>query len=183
MHFHKFQHNVWHNYDVNFVAGENAGKAKSIGPVEISGISQLMRWIWAIEKNENYLPFLIKNQLFCTKISHIPSTGSRLAKNGDVATQLTGHNTIHERAIRNSRSFWCIMWRFFAYKSPVVKLHERIFTSNTTYYDLFDYLCTQKLIRRRHVLLCTTCHSFVSGAFSFSFLKDNNRKVPISMPT
>lgn len=136
---------------------------KSIEPVTVSWFSQLMWWIWTIVKNKNYLPFLIINQLFCTKNSHIPSIGSRLAKNGDVATQLTGHNTIYERAIRNSRSFWCIMWRLFAYKSSIVILHEPIFTSNTNNVDLFDFRNTIKHFKiRRHVLLYSTCrHSTI----------------------
>lgn len=113
----------------------NVKKTKSNGSVSVSSVSQVMRWIWTIVKNKNYLPFLIRNQLFYTKISHIPSTGSRLAKNGDVATQLTGHNTIYERAIRNSRSFGCIMWRFFVTKSSIVILHRRIFTLNNTISD------------------------------------------------
>lgn len=142
---------------------------KSIGPVSISWFSQPMRWIWRIIKNENYLPFFIKNQLFCTKISHIPSTGSRLAKNGDVATQLTGHNTIYERAIRNSRSFWCIMWRFFAYKSSIVILHGQKFTSITTYYYLFGFLNTEKLNRRRHVLLFVQLVIHLCQGFHFSY--------------
>lgn len=112
--------------------------------------------------------FYYKSVVFHKKNSHIPSTGSRLAKNGDVATQLTGHNTIYERAIRNSRSFWCIMWRFFAYESSVVILHGRIFTSNTINYDLLNFPGTIKHFkRRRHVLQYRTCRHLPFRVFQF----------------